>query len=233
MLHAASLLWLRSERVPRCTYSFPQQQLQDITIILPDNNGMIGSSWATNLTPYSICGRIEEVLFHCTIVVGDLPSAVHSGALSKCCPVKVILCCFLLPPSYCPCIFVIPLNSAPLPPTFPSLSLLNITTVSGLTRPGQGHATPTVRWWPLQQLKMWALKQKQSGQGCAGRLTPAIIYICLCMQKRALGHLCCSRTGGQTTDSNGQRSQEHSRHWKYTQHRSAALTGRGLSKPRC
>lgn len=34
-----------------------------ITIVLPDNNGMIGSSWATNLTPNSICSRIETVLF--------------------------------------------------------------------------------------------------------------------------------------------------------------------------
>lgn len=35
----------------------------DIPIVSPDNNGMIGSSWATNLTPNSICRRIESLLF--------------------------------------------------------------------------------------------------------------------------------------------------------------------------
>lgn len=34
----------RSDRMPRCTYCFPQRQPRDITITLPDNNGMIGSS---------------------------------------------------------------------------------------------------------------------------------------------------------------------------------------------
>lgn len=120
----------RSDRPPRCTYcSFSQQQPRDITITLPDNNGMIGSSGATSPSLYSICGLNRDA------IVAESPANNHGRPSTLCrsvlhCSPELVLgqirlfsaAFYCLPPFGRPLHFCPPLNSAPPPLPFPLCS---------------------------------------------------------------------------------------------------------------
>lgn len=144
-------------------------------------------------------GRTEAVLFlkvRQTIAVGDLPSAVHPALLSKRCPQtdKVILCCFLLPPFGRPLHFCRPLNSAPLPPIFPSLSALKYNNSEWFNTPQSRSSNTHCSLVTCAAAANVSAPTKTLRSGMCWPPSPGYHMHTL------WGHLCWSGTDGQTTD---------------------------------
>lgn len=144
-------------------------------------------------------GWTETVLFlkvRQTIAVGDLPSAVHPARLSKRCPQtdKVILCCFLLPPFGRPLHFCRPLNSAPLPPIFPSLSALKYNNSEWFNTPRSRSSNTHCSLVTCAAAANVSAQTKTVRSGMCRPPSPGYHIHTL------WGHLCWSGADGQTTD---------------------------------
>lgn len=146
-----------------------------------------------------LAGWTETVLFlkvRQTIAVGDLPSAAHPALLSKACPGtdKVILCCFLLPPFGRPLHFCPPLNSAPLPPIFPSLSALKYNNSEWFNTPRSRSSNTHCSLVTCAAAANVSTLTKTVRSGMCRPPSPGYRTHTL------WGHLCWSGADGQTTD---------------------------------
>lgn len=161
-----------------------------------------------------------------TIAVGDLPSAVHPALLSKACPrtVKVILCCFLLPPFGRPLHFCPPLNSAPLPPIFPSLSALKYNNSEWFNTPRSRSSNTHCSLVTCAAAANVSTLTKTVRSGMCRPPSPGYRAHTL------WGNLCWSGTDGQTTDIIMDREYKRT---PITENIHSAALQVQLSKPRC